>query len=77
MPRAEGSHMTILARLGNEALTLEQYRQLDLTRPYTDPPLGADHTRRSYNEAASAVFHEEGIAQPGWTKPSRKNPIDL
>lgn len=69
--------MTILARLHNEALTLEQYRALELTRPYTDPPLGADHTRRSHNETCSALFDEQGVAQPGWTKPPRKNPIDL
>jgi hypothetical protein len=66
-----------VTRLAGEALTLEQHRALDLTRPYTDPPHGADPTQRATDAACSAIFDEPGIAQPGWTKPPRHERIDL
>lgn len=41
----------------SRAITLEQYRRLDLTRPITDPPIGGTTgARRAVDAQASAAI---------------------
>jgi hypothetical protein len=43
----------------NRAITLEEYRTLELSRPITDPPLGGmTSAKRSAGETASAAVSE-------------------
>lgn len=53
-----------------EAITLAQWRALNLTRPLTDAAIGGmSEAKRTIDARCSALFAEPGIAQPGWRKP--------
>lgn len=53
-------------------ITRDEYDALHLTRPLTDPPIGATTTARRHEGAkASEVFAEAGVARPGWKAPAK------
>lgn len=55
-----------------EALTLDQYRRLDLARPYTDEPIGWHTSPKRADSAAKSALHDGPPTLCGVTAPARK-----